>query len=123
MVMLVKVRTTILIEDAILKQAQQLGLNVSQYCENALKIGIQALTNSFQKIAQNQVANAEKGSFGTVGSERWWGSWDLNPGSPAPQAGILDQARRLPHISDGCLPPYLRFRVSVCLAKVVTLLF
>jgi integrase len=27
----------------------------------------------------------------------WWGRWDLNPGSPAPQAGILDQARLRPH--------------------------
>jgi len=25
----------------------------------------------------------------------WWGRWDLNPGSPAPQAGILDQSSRL----------------------------
>ena len=26
----------------------------------------------------------------------WWGRRDLNPGSPAPQAGILDQTRRRP---------------------------
>jgi len=25
----------------------------------------------------------------------WWGRWDLNPGSPAPQAGILDHTSRL----------------------------
>ena len=24
----------------------------------------------------------------------WWGRWDLNPGSPAPQAGILVQTSR-----------------------------
>ena len=24
----------------------------------------------------------------------WWGRWDLNPGSPTPQAGILNQYRR-----------------------------
>ena len=24
----------------------------------------------------------------------WWGRWDLDPGSPAPQAGILDQTSR-----------------------------
>ena len=23
----------------------------------------------------------------------WWGRWDLNPGSPTPQAGILNQSR------------------------------
>ncbi len=38
-------RTTILIEDAILKTAQEIGLNVPQYCENALKIAIEALRN------------------------------------------------------------------------------
>ena len=26
----------------------------------------------------------------------WWGRWDLNPGSPTPQAGILNQAIRRP---------------------------
>ena len=29
----------------------------------------------------------------------WWGRWDLNPGSRAPQARILVQARRRPHVS------------------------
>ena len=28
--------------------------------------------------------------------QAWWGRRDLNPGSPAPQAGILDQTRRRP---------------------------
>jgi integrase len=28
---------------------------------------------------------------------RWWGRWDLNPGSHTPQACILNQARRRPH--------------------------
>ena len=27
----------------------------------------------------------------------WWGRWDLNPGLPTPQAGILNQAIRRPH--------------------------
>ena len=27
----------------------------------------------------------------------WWGRWDLNPGSLAPQASILIHARRRPH--------------------------
>jgi len=25
----------------------------------------------------------------------WWGRWDLNPGSPTPQAGILNHSRRI----------------------------
>ena len=108
----VKAKLTLLIESEIIERAKNLGLNISRFCENALKIGIEALTNSFQKIAQNQTASSEKGGFGTVGSERWWGSWDLNPGSPAPQAGILDQARRLPHIFWMVTSVYLRFRKS-----------
>ena len=31
----------------------------------------------------------------------WWGRWDLNPGSHAPQACILIQARRRP-LRDTC---------------------
>ena len=69
MVVLVKVRTSVLIEAEILKKAQQLGLNVSQYCENALKIGIEALTNSLQKTAEIQTASekTDKGVSRTVG--------------------------------------------------------
>ena len=32
-------------------------------------------------------SDAQMGSVGM-----WWGRWDLNPGPPAPQAGILDQS-------------------------------
>jgi len=48
-------------------------------------------------------------------SKGWWGSWDLNPGSPAPQAGILDQARRLPHYPMYLvgLMVYLRFELGL----------
>ena len=47
-----KVRTNILIEESILRTAQELGINVSKYCENALRIGIEALKNT-----QNQIRN------------------------------------------------------------------
>ncbi|MEM0489361.1 MAG: type II toxin-antitoxin system CcdA family antitoxin, partial [Candidatus Bathyarchaeia archaeon] len=53
-----KVRTSILIEDEVLKSAQKLGLNVSQCCENALKLYINALTGANQKIAKNLVDRA-----------------------------------------------------------------
>ncbi|MEM3459595.1 MAG: type II toxin-antitoxin system CcdA family antitoxin, partial [Candidatus Bathyarchaeia archaeon] len=76
-----KVRTNILIEESVLRTAQNLGINVSKFCENALKIGIQALTNSLQKIAENQTASTEKEGFGNVVSENeWCGRRDLNPG-------------------------------------------
>ncbi len=46
-----KAVTTIRIESEILKKAQELGLNVSKACENALKIYIDALTNGNKQIS------------------------------------------------------------------------
>jgi len=65
-----KKMTTIRINPEILKRAQELGLNISQCVENALKLYITALENANQKIASNQTAISEKGGFGTVGSEK-----------------------------------------------------
>ena len=56
-----KVRTNILIEESVLRTAQELGINVSKYCENALKIGIEALNNT-----QNQIRN----QTGTASAKR-----------------------------------------------------
>ena len=71
MVMSVKVRTSVLIEEAILKQAQQLGLNVSQCLENCLKLYIIALENANKQIAENQTASDEsvKEGIGNVVSD------------------------------------------------------
>ncbi|MDH5376028.1 MAG: type II toxin-antitoxin system CcdA family antitoxin [Candidatus Bathyarchaeota archaeon] len=41
-----RIKTTIRIDEQTLKSAQELGLNVSKACENALKIYINALTNA-----------------------------------------------------------------------------
>jgi len=38
-----KVRTNLYIDSEILKEAQELGLNVSKTCENALKLAIEQL--------------------------------------------------------------------------------
>ena len=38
-----KVRTTLTIDKDVLKTAKELGINVSQYCENALKEVIEKL--------------------------------------------------------------------------------
>jgi post-segregation antitoxin (ccd killing protein) len=59
-----KVRTNILIEESILRTAQELGINVSKYCENALRIGIEALKNTQNQIQnQNQKGRYRKRSF------------------------------------------------------------
>jgi len=52
-----KRKTTIRIETETLKKAQELGLNISKTCENALKLYINAIEN-----VNNQIANT-KGSF------------------------------------------------------------
>jgi hypothetical protein len=45
----------------------------------------------------------------------WWGRWDLNPRAPAPQAGILDQARQRPLAYLGC--SNLLYTVKNCYAS------
>jgi integrase len=44
--------------------------------------------------ASNSSENANSNISEWGLKESWWGRWDLNPGSPAPQAGILDQTSR-----------------------------
>ena len=60
------------------------GFSVTENCN-----GVTEFHNGEKR--QNQ------GSFPKIRQE-WWGRRDLNPGSPAPQAGILDQTRRRPHL-------------------------
>jgi post-segregation antitoxin (ccd killing protein) len=59
-----KVRTTLYLDSVVLKEAQEMGLNVSKTCENALKIAIYRLRtiyaqdnskNPILKSANNQV--------------------------------------------------------------------
>ena len=71
-----KARTTLTIDADVLKKAHELGLNVSQFCENALKHGINALEST---VYHNY---AKKGGIGTVGSESG------SPGVTRPQGLI-----------------------------------
>ena len=63
----VKTKLTLSIESEIVEKAKNLGLNISQFCENALKIGITALENANRQIALNQTASAEREGMETVG--------------------------------------------------------
>ena len=45
--------TTIRIDEKILKQAKELGLNVTKICENALKLYITKIQQINQEITQN----------------------------------------------------------------------
>ena len=44
-----KTRTTLYIDTEIIKEAQELGLNVSKTCENALKLAIEHLRPIYHK--------------------------------------------------------------------------
>ena len=88
-----KVRTNILIEESVLRTAQELGINVSKYCENALKIGIEALKNTQNQIQQqNKTQNSFSLSEGSLLPKEKvleCGRRDLNPGSQAWKACVL----------------------------------
>ena len=74
-----KVRTSILIEREILKRAQEIGINVSQFCENALKAAIQALETANQQIAEKQTASAKREGMETVGCHKMAGPVGFEP--------------------------------------------
>jgi len=61
-----KTRTSILIETDILRKAQQIGLNISQTCENALTIYIHHLTNANTQLPWfgRQTHNLENTKWG-----------------------------------------------------------
>jgi post-segregation antitoxin (ccd killing protein) len=84
-----KVRTNILIEESVLRKAQELGINVSKYCENALKIGIEALENAKNQIQQqNQTLPIKEGIGNVVSDNAEWTGRDLNPRPPECKSGV-----------------------------------
>jgi post-segregation antitoxin (ccd killing protein) len=62
--------TTIRINPQILEKAKHLGLNVSQACENALRLYITAIENANQKITQNPSALTKREVSEPQGSYR-----------------------------------------------------
>ena len=84
-----KVRTNILIEESVLRTAQELGINVSKYCENALRIGIEALRNAQNQIRnQTQTLPKKEGIGNVVSDKEWWTGRDLNPRPPECESGV-----------------------------------
>ena len=83
-----KTKLTLSIESEIVEKAKKIGLNISQFCENALKIGIEALETANQKIAHNQTANKEGGSAETPSGFSQWTGRDLNPRPPECKSGV-----------------------------------
>jgi post-segregation antitoxin (ccd killing protein) len=70
-----KVRTNLYIDSEILKEAQELGLNISKTCENALKVAIERLRPMYTKNNPNEAPK----------DNNWWGRPDLNRGPERPR--------------------------------------
>ena len=70
-----KVRTNLYIDSETLREAQELGLNISKTCENALKIVIERIKPFY---SQKNVENASK-------DNDWWDRPDLNRGPERPR--------------------------------------
>jgi post-segregation antitoxin (ccd killing protein) len=66
----VKRITTIRINPQILEKAKKLGLNISQACENALRLYINALENANRQIAQNPSALTKREVSEPQGSDK-----------------------------------------------------
>ena len=66
--------------DLYIEEAKQIGINLSQYCENALRDAVKRLEKPHNiSFSQKNHQNPE-GGRGTVGSREWCGCRDLNPG-------------------------------------------
>ena len=69
-----KGKITLYVDLEVVKEAKELGLNISKVCENALKMAIEQLKPLYGK-------NKSKNLFDEV----WCGGWDLNPRRPTPE--------------------------------------
>ena len=67
-----KVRTNILIEESVLRKAQELGINVSKATENYLKILIETIEKTNMQIQQQNQTLPEKEGIGNVVSDNKW---------------------------------------------------
>ena len=79
-----KVKLTLSIDQEIVKSAKQIGLNLSQFCENALTEAVNALKSS------NSRSNSKKEVFNQVTSTKkaQWTGGDLNPRPPECKSGV-----------------------------------
>jgi len=64
-------KTTVKVDKDLVKEAHELGLNVSKICENALKMAIEQLKPLYKKNSPE--------NFGRCGG------WDSNPRRPTPE--------------------------------------
>ncbi len=77
-----KIRVNLYLDEAVVKEARELGLNISKYCENALKEAIKKLKGTTLKEKSTYQSNLSKNSkINDIGNNSWCGARDLNPGN------------------------------------------
>ncbi len=79
-----KVKVTLTIDGEVVKNAKQIGLNLSQFCENALKNAIKALKPPISCI-KPKIRLLSQGS--SAKKVEWTGG-DLNPRPPECKSGV-----------------------------------
>ena len=84
-----KARTTVYLDSEIVDEAQELGLNLSKTCENALKQAIKQLRPLYGKNNPRDCPESPQ-------NEHVVGLPGFEPGSRAPEAQSLDHASRQP---------------------------
>ena len=73
--MMGKTNVTIRIDEEVVREAKELGLNISKTCENCLK----------QAISHMKQLYGEMNSNSSSKNHGWCGGWDLNPRRPTPE--------------------------------------
>ena len=77
-----KVRVNLYLDEDVVKLAKEIGLNISKYCENALKIAIKKLKELNIKEELIYQDNLSKSSeLNNCSGSSWCGARDLNPGN------------------------------------------
>ena len=77
-----KIRVNLYLDEAVVKEAKELGLNLSKYCENALRTAIRKLKELNIKEESIHQDNLSKNSeLNNCGGNSWCGARDLNPGN------------------------------------------
>ena len=77
-----KKKINLYIEEEVMKKAKEIGLNISQFCENALKQAIKALEQTkIQTETNGGYIDARSASL----PQEWWGRPDSNRGPERPR--------------------------------------
>ncbi len=91
-----KARTTLTIDKEVLEKAHKIGLNVSQFCENALREAIKKLEKP--KTMTNGGTNTQRSFLGEASFTKegsWWAGPDLNRRSSPREGDVPWPLRRL----------------------------